>query len=284
MYLFKRISDLQTYLTSVRAGSRTFGFVPTMGALHDGHLSLVERSRAENQLTITSIFVNPTQFNEADDLKRYPRTPVKDIEMLYRVGNEVLFMPDIAEVYPNGPVTAADLDLGGLDQGMEGRYRPGHFAGVATVVRRLLDIVQPERLYLGQKDYQQFLVVRKMIQQLGYNVEAVACPTVREPDGLAMSSRNVRLNPEYRSKAPAIYQSLLTARNLAATEQPPAAARRQALEYLERHGLRPEYFEIVDADTLLPVSSWRDAGRIMACTAAWAGEVRLIDNMLLKES
>ncbi|MCB0637818.1 MAG: pantoate--beta-alanine ligase, partial [Lewinella sp.] len=202
MYLFQGVSQLQRHLAAERVNNRTVGFVPTMGALHEGHLALVRQSLAENQVTVCSIFVNPTQFNDSDDLKKYPRTPGKDLEKLAMVGCDVAFLPNVAEVYPPGLDTALPLDLAGLDRSLEGAHRPGHFAGVVQVVKRFLDLVEPHRLYLGQKDFQQQLIIRHMVQALNLPVKVLTVPTVREPDGLAMSSRNTLLDPAIRPAAP----------------------------------------------------------------------------------
>lgn len=280
MLLYERVASLQEYLSGQTESS--IGFVPTMGALHEGHLSLLRQSLAENDLSVCSIFVNPTQFNDEEDLEKYPRMPDRDREMLAEGGCDLLFMPPVEEVYPPGLDLEVELDLGSLDKVMEGEFRPGHFHGVATVVKRLLDIVQPDRLYMGQKDFQQWTIVREMIRQLDLPVELKRCPIIRETDGLAMSSRNQRLSPEYRRRAPAIYRALLHAR-----EQfeflPPESIEKFALQEIEDAGLRPDYFEVVDGFTLLPVNDPRQHEFIVACAAAWAGEVRLIDNLILKE-
>ncbi len=279
MLFYECVAPLQKYLS--RHKECAVGFVPTMGALHEGHLSLLRQSLAENDLSICSIFVNPTQFNDAEDLEKYPRMPERDRQMLADTGCDLLFMPAVEEVYPPDQHLEVDLDLGNLDKVMEGEFRPGHFRGVATVVKRLLDIVQPDRLYMGQKDFQQWTIVREMIRQLNLPVELKRCPIVREPDGLAMSSRNQRLSPEFRQRAPAIYQALLHAR-----EQfeflPPESIEKFALQEIKDAGLRPDYFEVVNGFTLLPVNDPRRHDFIVACAAAWAGEVRLIDNLILK--
>lgn len=281
MYLFTRVSNLQQFLLVQQQNGRSVGFVPTMGALHSGHLSLIAQSKAENDLTVCSIFVNPTQFNDPNDLARYPRNPVKDIEMLEGVGCDVVFLPSVHEIYPPDLDTTPQISLGQLDKVLEGEFRPGHFAGVVQVVKRLLDIVQPARLYMGQKDFQQFSIIRFMIRELHLPVQLVMGPTVREADGLAMSSRNVRLSETERSIAPAIYQSLARIKAALDTAPPPLLAEGEK-QALTAAGLRPEYLEIVDAETLLPVVTTPDKSRqIIACAAAWLGNVRLIDNMIL---
>lgn len=281
MYLFTRVSNLQQFLLVQQQNGRSVGFVPTMGALHSGHLSLISQSKTENDLTVCSIFVNPTQFNDPNDLARYPRNPVKDIEMLEGVGCDVVFLPSVAEIYPPDLDTTPKFSLGHLDKVMEGEFRPGHFAGVVQVVKRLLDIVQPIRLYMGQKDFQQFSIIRFMISELHLPVVLVMGATVREADGLAMSSRNVRLSEAERRIAPAIYQSLTRIKATVSAELPSVLVAREK-EALTAAGLRPEYLEIVDAETLLPVATPPDKSRqIIACVAAWLGNVRLIDNMIL---
>ncbi|MCF8245357.1 MAG: pantoate--beta-alanine ligase [Saprospiraceae bacterium] len=281
MYLFKKIADLRHHLERINRAGKTIGFVPTMGALHEGHASLVRQSAEETSCTVCSIFVNPTQFNEATDLVKYPKTPEKDIALLLDAGCSVLFIPDVAEVYPDGQRSALHLDFGYLDQPMEGAYRPGHFVGVAQVVKRLLDIVQPDQLFMGQKDFQQFAIVQHMVTKLALSVNLRMCPTVRETDGLAMSSRNMRLTPAQRALAPLIYQTLSQAKaNM--HDQWPDALKSAAMKALSVPGMEPEYFEIVDSRTLQPITIFEDHDMVVACTAVRVGEVRLIDNLILK--
>ncbi|MBL7829168.1 MAG: pantoate--beta-alanine ligase [Saprospiraceae bacterium] len=279
MYIFKKITDLQRL---IRQSGVPVGFAPTMGALHDGHLELIRMAKQDGCLAVASIFVNPTQFNDPKDLEKYPRMPEKDAALLDSAGCDVLFIPSVEEVYPPGVDLTVSLDFGALDQVMEGKFRPGHFKGMATVVNRLLDIVRPQRLYMGQKDYQQLSIVRDMIRQLQLPVELVMCPTVREPDGLAMSSRNLRLSLEMRGIAPIIHQTLQWAKKALEAGQSASVIQEEALEKLQAAGLTPEYFEIVNGITLLPVTSAKEATSIVACTAAFAGEVRLIDNLVFK--
>ncbi|MBK9336677.1 MAG: pantoate--beta-alanine ligase [Lewinellaceae bacterium] len=281
MLVFTQVAELQYWLDGQRRAGKTIGFAPTMGALHTGHLSLVHAAKAECDLAVVSIFVNPTQFNDLSDLDKYPRLPEEDTALLLDAGCDALFMPPVAEVYPPGDDLTVLLDFRQLDQVMEGVFRPGHFTGMATVVKRLLDIVQPHRLYMGQKDYQQLTIVRDMLRQLDSPVHLVICPTTREPDGLAMSSRNLRLTPEMRAAAPVIYETLQAAKTEFET-RPAAVVQAQALERLHAAGLRPEYFDLVDGISLLPVAHWADSDFIVACVAAWAGAVRLIDNLVLK--
>lgn len=282
MLIFKKVSDLQTWLNGKRATGHSIGFVPTMGALHEGHLELVRMSKRDKCLSVASIFVNPTQFNDPKDLEKYPRLPDKDAALLLGAGCDALFMPPVEEVYPPGLDLTVHLDFGQLDQVMEGEFRPGHFKGMATVVKRLLDIVAPQMLYMGQKDFQQLSIVRDMIRQLQLPVELVMCPTVREPDGLAMSSRNMRLTSEMRVTAPVIHQTLLWA-GVELPARPAGDIQVEAMQRLAAAGLRPEYFDIVDGVTLQAVQNWGDSDFIVACTAAFAGEVRLIDNVVLKQ-
>jgi len=275
-----KISDLKTMLQGFRSEGKSIGFVPTMGALHKGHVSLVERSVAENDITVVSIFVNPTQFNDKNDLKNYPRMPEKDIAMLEAAGVNVVFMPTESEIYPE-PDTRV-FDFGMLDKVMEGKFRPGHFNGVAQVVSKLFDIVEPHRAYFGQKDYQQLAIIRAMVRMLGYRIEIVGCPIVREPDGLAMSSRNLLLTPEHRKSAPLIYQTLAEARN-----KTNELSVKDMIDWVVNRinsdpNLKVEYFELADADSLLPVQGWDHPNGIVGCIAVWAGNIRLIDNMMFK--
>ncbi|MCO6477469.1 MAG: pantoate--beta-alanine ligase [Phaeodactylibacter sp.] len=282
MYLFKKISTLIRFLESYRNKNRPIGFVPTMGALHEGHLSLVRQSLEATQCTVCSIFVNPTQFNEASDLEKYPRTPAKDLTMLYKAGCDVVFMPAPEEVYPPGLDTSVNIGFAGLDHPMEGRFRPGHFQGVAQVVKRLLDIVEPDKLLMGQKDYQQFLIVRHMARVLSLPTEVVMAPTVREKNGLAMSSRNQRLSPEQRELAAALRQTLQKAAKWI-RKYPPREVEQKAIQALRQYpGIEPEYFQLADGATLQPAPDYENPDSIVACAAIWIGGVRLIDNMILK--
>lgn len=281
MLIFKKVADLQHWLDAQRHNKTTIGFVPTMGALHEGHLTLVQAAKSACDVAVVSIFVNPTQFNDPKDLEKYPRMPEKDIALLLQANCDVLFMPPVEEVYPPGMDLTVQLDFRQLDQVMEGVFRPGHFGGMATVVKRLLDIVQPHQLFMGQKDFQQLAIVRDMLRQLDSPIQLVMCPTAREADGLAMSSRNLRLSPEMRAAAPVIYKSLQEAKKLLQRESA-SAIQARAIRQLEAAGLRPEYFDIVDGISLLPVEHFTDSNFIVACVGAWAGEVRLIDNLVLK--
>lgn len=282
MYLFKTVQDLNDYLRHLGGDATTIGFVPTMGALHEGHLSLIETATQQNALTVCSIFVNPTQFNENTDLEKYPRTPASDIEYLASAKCDVIFMPSAAEIYPPEVDLDSPIPPQDLVRGMEGQFRPGHFEGVVQVVKRLLDIVQPTHLYMGQKDYQQAAIIDWMIQSLALPLSLVVCPTRREADGLAMSSRNVRLSAANRSKAPLIYKTLSSVKARIG-EASVEVLQKWAMETLSQEGFQPEYFEIVNGTTLQPLEKVTREDFAVACTAAWAGEVRLIDNMILQK-
>ena len=281
MILFKRKADLRAYLSALKQERQSIGFVPTMGALHEGHVSLIESSRRDNSITVCSIFVNPTQFNDPNDFKKYPVTLEKDIYKLELAGCNVLFLPTVEEIYPDGTDSLKKYDLGYLETILEGQYRPGHFQGVCLVVDRLLDMVKPDNLYLGQKDYQQCMVITKMIGLAGHSSVIVKiCPTLREPDGLAMSSRNIRLNKDERQKAPVIYQSLSHIKeNLLKGDL--TMLKEQALTTLRNNGFRPDYLETADAGTLQLVNKWDGKQKLVALTAAFLNDVRLIDNLVL---
>ncbi len=284
MLLLKQIADLQKYLNTLRAKGATIGFVPTMGALHKGHVSLVERSRAECQATVVSIFVNPTQFNNAADLEKYPRTAGDDIELLSAARADVLFMPSVAEIYPNGIKQPQKFNFGKLDKVLEGQFRPGHFDGMSQVVYRLLEIVEPNKLYMGQKDFQQFMIVRRMLEILKSETKIEMCRIVRENDGLAMSSRNVRLTHADRLLAPKIYEALQEARNRIGSSGPREIQQLTLNRLKSESRFNVEYVEVVDGNTLMPIIDFRDSNSVVALTAVWLGEVRLIDNIVLKDS
>ena len=281
MILFKKEYQLQNYLDALKLDKKSIGIVPTMGALHDGHLSLIRKAKEENDCVVCTIFVNPTQFNAVADLEKYPRTAAKDIELLTSVDTDVLLMPSVEEVYPEGLDTTLELDFGELATTMEGKFRPGHFDGMAQVVNRMLDMVQPHSLYMGQKDFQQITIVRNMLTQLESKVKLVMCPIMRHENGLAMSSRNVRLTPGNRNLAVKISKTLSAAKNLI-DKKTPKELEEWAMQELNIPEFRPEYFAIVDGITLQPIEDFGDTNFAVACTAVWAGDVRLIDNMVLK--
>lgn len=279
MEICKTVSELRKKLENQRGPERTVGFVPTMGALHQGHISLVERSKRENELTVVSVFVNPTQFNESSDLEKYPRTLEADSEMLAAADCDFLFAPSVDQVYPEG-TEEEPFDFGELDKVLEGQFRPGHFAGVAQVVKRLLEIVEPQHLYLGQKDYQQVAIVRRMIELAELPVEVRMCMIIREPDGLAMSSRNRRLSPELRGEASFLSRTLFKMK----TERQDHSLKK-VLEW-GREQIRAndhfklEYLEASHPDTLQPLQKWPDDGIVVLSIAAWLDGIRLIDNVL----
>lgn len=281
MLLFKQVEPMQRYLVHQRARGMSIGFIPTMGALHKGHLALVHQARTENQLSVCSIFVNPTQFNESSDLETYPRLPGPDIDHLILAGNDVLFMPPVEEIYPSSLPEQPPVDLEGLDEIMEGAFRPGHFSGVAQVVGRLLDIIGPRRLYMGQKDYQQAAIIAHLIRVSGRLVQLRVHPTIREPDGLAMSSRNTRLSPKEREEAILLYQVLQEVRRGFEEQQSPVALEQHAIERLQRPGFKPEYVTIADRKTLKPFDRSQPNNGAVVCAACWVGDVRLIDNLLI---
>ncbi len=255
------------------------GFVPTMGALHDGHLELVRQAKSENIVVVCSIFVNPAQFNNPEDLERYPRTLEKDSELLRSVGCDVLFVPSVKEMYPS-PLDLR-IDFGTLETVMEGAFRPGHFNGVGIVVSKLFNIVQPDRAYFGQKDLQQTAIIKSLIRNLSYPIGLRICPTVREPDGLAMSSRNVRLTPDERKLAPEIYRILCECRSSLLGGKPVKEALEEAVKKFERlPAFRIEYLELADATSLAPAGTLQAEGNNALCIAVHLGNVRLIDNLV----
>jgi pantoate--beta-alanine ligase len=275
------IGETQKILDSVRKKGETIGFVPTMGALHEGHLRLIRRSVSENNFTACTIFVNPIQFNNPDDLAKYPRTLEKDRQMLEEAGCDLLLAPSVDEMYPGGEKPVVAVDFGVLEKVMEGKFRPGHFRGVAVVVKRLFDITRPTRAYFGKKDFQQLAVVKRMVDALNIPLEIVPCETIREPDGLAMSSRNLRLSPAGRSTAPQIYKVLRMVKDLAG-KIPMRELEQMAIKQINAtDGLQAEYFEICNRATLLPLNDWNEPEGAVACTAVFLEEVRLIDNIEL---
>ncbi|MBQ4499099.1 MAG: pantoate--beta-alanine ligase [Alistipes sp.] len=278
MKVVNRVADLNAALASCpREG---VGFVPTMGALHAGHRSLVERARRENETVVVSVFVNPTQFNDKNDLKNYPRTPEADCKVLEAAGADIVFMPSVEDIYPEPDSRLFDFGL--IDKVMEGATRPGHFNGVAQVVSRLFDLVKPRRAYFGEKDFQQIAVIKAMVKQLSLDVEIVECAIVRGEDGLALSSRNELLSAEHRKAAPHIYATISRAQELMQT-MTPAELTRWMVENIDANPLlKTIYFEAVDALTMQRVERWSDAERIQGCCAVQAGEIRLIDNIRIK--
>jgi pantoate--beta-alanine ligase len=284
MKTVQTIPELRKILAEYRLKGAEIGFVPTMGALHPGHISLIKRARDENSVVICSIFVNPSQFNDPQDLARYPRTPGPDRELLVHAGCDLVFMPSVEEMYPPGekPVANPQVDLGTLVKVMEGRLRPGHFEGVVQIVSKLFQCVDPDRSYFGQKDFQQVAVIREMVKQMNFHTSIIACPTLRESDGLAMSSRNVLLDTESRKLAPVIYQTLKEVHEMSFTK-PVDQLLSYALSRLQNvPGLTLDYFEIADSNTLQPIYNLNGSVSAVACVAVKLGKVRLIDNMILR--
>lgn len=278
MKTFHKVSDLRQELAQLDA--RGIGFVPTMGALHAGHRSLVEKARKECQTVVVSVFVNPTQFNDKNDLKHYPRTPEADAAVLEAAGADYVLMPSVEEIYPE-PDTR-QFDFGEVDKVMEGATRPGHFNGVAQVVSRLFDIVSPAKAYFGEKDFQQIAVIKAMVRQLGLTVEIVECPIIRDEDGLALSSRNTLLTPEHRAAAPHIYEVIKQCAEKAQELSPAELTAWVTAEVENNPLLKVIYFQAVDALSMQQVQSWEESGRVQGCIAVQAGDIRLIDNVKIK--
>ena len=280
MILFKKAGELEAYLYKHQHHFKSTGFVPTMGALHPGHLSLINRSKQESQLTVCSIFINPTQFNDPGDFQRYPVTLEQDILALETAGTDILFLPSVEEIYPDGLKSQEAYQLGYLEVILEGKYRPGHFQGVCQVMHRLINIVRPTNLYMGQKDYQQCLVIKQLMQQKQLPGVLRVCSTLREADGLAMSSRNLRLMPEDRKAAVHIFNTL---EFLKANIRKGSLLnlKKEANYHLVNQGFKPDYVEIADADTLELVDEWDGTRRLLGVIAAFQKEVRLIDNMII---
>lgn len=282
MKVIHTIKDLQAELSVLKAQGKKVGLVPTMGALHAGHASLVKRSVNENEVTVVSVFVNPTQFNDKNDLVKYPRTLDADCKLLEACGATYAFVPSVEEMYPE-PDTR-QFSYAPLDTVMEGAFRPGHFNGVCQIVSKLFEAVKPHRAYFGEKDFQQLAIIREMVRQMQFDLEIVGCPIVREEDGLALSSRNARLSAEERENALKISQTLFKSRTFAATHTVS-----ETLKFVEDAiaavpGLRLEYFEIVDGNTLQKVDNWNQTSYVVGCITVFCGDVRLIDNIKYKES
>jgi pantoate--beta-alanine ligase len=275
------IADVKAILGKNSIEGKTIGFVPTMGALHEGHLTLIRRAKQENDVCVSSVFVNPTQFNNKEDLARYPRNLAMDAAMLESNGCDLLFAPAVAEMYPEGEKEMLNLEFGMLDKVMEGKFRPGHFNGVATIVHKLFEIIRPGTAYFGKKDYQQLAIVRAMARMLNLPVEIVGCETVRESDGLAMSSRNTRLTEEERRLAPTIYHVLKQIRSQAGKARVRDLESWAVNEIGKHKAFRVEYLEIGDKDSLLPLENWTSPDHAVAFAAVFLGDVRLIDNLEL---
>jgi len=282
MRTFYHVSDLIIFLENLRSEGKSIGFVPTMGALHAGHISLIQRSKGENDITVASIFVNPTQFNDKTDLELYPRTLEEDIAMLTHAGCDALLAPSVEEIYPNGlKSTPVTIELGTLGLVMEAAKRPGHFEGVVQVVQLLFSIVKPHRAYFGQKDFQQLAIISAMTKQLQLPIEIISCPIQREPDGLAMSSRNRKLTADERKEAVLIPQVLFDAKMRAKVE-PFAKIEADIIDKFAKHpDFQLEYVEFVDALTLLRVNQLGEADAVVLCIATRLGKIRLIDNIFI---
>ena len=278
MIVIEKIADLQAYIKEKAA--KSVGFVPTMGALHDGHISLITRSVAENDLCVASVFVNPTQFNDKADLERYPRTPEADCAMLQAAGCDVVFMPTVQEMYPEEDTR--QFNFGSLETVMEGKYRPGHFNGVAQIVSKLFDAVQPNKAYFGEKDFQQVAIIRAMVQQLNYPIEIIACPIIREKGGLARSSRNTLLTNEQRKKAALIAEVLTKSTTFAQNNSVAATISWVEDQFKGDTEFTMDYYEIVDGNTLQPITDWNESNFVVGCIAIYCGKIRLIDNIHYK--
>ena len=280
MIVFKKANELRDYIAKQQSNGVSVGFAPTMGALHQGHSSLIDASKQIAGLTVCSIFVNPTQFNDPKDFQKYPIRIENDIYILEKKGTDILFLPSVEEIYPDGTKNREDYELGYLETIFEGYYRPGHFQGVCQVMHRLLDIVKPDHLFMGQKDYQQCLVIKRLLQIMESGTAFHTCPTLREADGLAMSSRNIRLTEVERKKAVAIYASLsYLKKNLKPGDLTDLL--QEAKKILVANNFRVDYIAIADSDNLKPVTNWNGQQKITGLVAAFQGEVRLIDNMVL---
>ena len=283
MEVYTMVSSYHQRLAGIKEQDQTIAFVPTMGALHNGHLELMKTARRQADLVVASIFVNPTQFNEESDLVNYPKPLEQDIHLLEKSAVDILFLPTTTEVYPPGIDLSLDLQFGKLTTVMEAEHRPGHFEGVVMVVHRLLDIIQPDFLIMGQKDLQQMTIIQSMIQQLDLSVALVGHHIVREASGLARSSRNTRISDELRPTAPILFKTLQWAHE-SKPRLSPEEITTTAMQRLKEAGFVPEYFTIADADSLMPIQHWHETDKPVACVAAWLGDVRLIDNMRLYEA
>jgi pantoate--beta-alanine ligase len=277
MQVIQKIQQLKIQLDGYRKASKTIGFVPTMGALHEGHLSLVYESKKNTQITVVSIFVNPTQFNDKADLERYPHTPEEDLDKLGCSGVDIVFMPSSEEMYPE-PDTRV-FDFGKLDTVLEGEHRPGHFNGVAQIVSKFFAIVEPDKAFFGEKDFQQLAIIKQLVKKLDFSVQIIGCPIVREDDGLAMSSRNVLLTPVQRKNAANISRILFESKQMAKNCSVETLRNWVISTINENSDLITEYFEIVDDLNLLPVSSWNEPCNKVGCIAVKVGKIRLIDNI-----
>lgn len=280
MKLISTIKDLKSLLDECRAEGKTVGLVPTMGALHQGHASLVERAVKENDIAVVSVFVNPTQFNDKNDLKNYPRTLEADCALLEKIGADIAFAPSVEEMYPTEDTR--QFSFAPIDTVMEGACRPGHFNGVAQIVSKLFYAVEPDKAYFGEKDFQQLAIIREMVRQLDLKLEIVGCPIVREADGLAMSSRNTLLTADERQRALTISRTLFASLDYAAGNSLAATKAFVEEKINSTPGLELEYYQIVDGNTLQEINEWSDSDYIVGCIALFCGKIRLIDNIKYK--
>ena len=281
MILFKKASDIAGYLLTLKEQGNAIGFIPTMGALHPGHISLLHASKQRNSISVCSIFVNPAQFNDLQDFDNYPSTFEKDINDLEKAGCDILFLPPVSEMYAGATSNTQKYELGYLETVLEGKYRPGHFQGVCTAVHRLLTIIPADEMYLGQKDYQQCMVIKKLVELMDIKTQVTICPTLREPGGLAMSSRNLRLSAPKRKHALKIFETLSYLKNnIKPGDLHPL--KQMAVQNLTDAGFKVDYIEIADAGNLEIINNWDGKTKLVAIAAAFLGEVRLIDNMLLQ--
>ena len=280
MQIFKTGAPLQSYIQRFRQEGKKIGFVPTMGALHSGHLSLIQASQEHNDVTLCSIYVNPTQFNQSEDLEKYPRTLDADIEKLKSVACDALYLPSDEELYPDGPRTE-QFDYGPVADAMEGKHRPGHFNGVGTIVSKLFAMTHPHRAYFGEKDFQQLAIIRRLVELKKIPVEIIGCPIARDSDGLALSSRNMRLNHDQRQAAPQIFAAMKAAAQNLSSYSPEALCDFVSSTIEQSSELQVEYVEIADESQLSNVNQWSDFKRVRLFVAVWAGEIRLIDNLHL---
>ena len=280
MKTVNKVADLQQFVAEAKAHGKKVGFVPTMGALHEGHLCLVKECKKENDICVVSVFVNPTQFNNPEDLEKYPRTPENDCRLLESAGCDLVFIPEVSEMYPEPDMR--QFEFGQIGEVMEGKMRPGHFNGVAQVVSKLFDMVTPDQAYFGEKDFQQVAIIREMVRILNSPVKIIQVPIVREASGLALSSRNMRLSEEQRREAVAISRALFASKDtmeellLEETREAVIAAINSV------PSLETEYFEIVDGDTMQPLKEWSDSEYVVGCVTVYCGDVRLIDNIIYK--
>lgn len=281
MLIFNKKSDLSAFLSPFINQNKSIGFVPTMGALHEGHLSLLKNSLSENDITVMSIFVNPTQFNNAEDLDKYPRTLERDVQIMQVLSNSIIvYAPEVEDIY-EGNTVSENFEYDGLENQMEGKHRPGHFDGVGTIVKRLFEIVQPNKAYFGEKDFQQLQIVKKLVSKYNIPVEVIGCPIHREPNGLAMSSRNERLSAIAKEKAAIIYQILSDAKKLFQTNSAEETILFVENEFKKHTEFQLEYFEIADEATLLPVSEKENDKNYRGFIAIFIENIRLIDNISL---